>query len=139
MENQRVEAAIQDSDRWFRSAELQYAGKIYDKALYSLEMSLEIAMKAFFISCEMDFPKSHNIGDSFAGAVKRMGKMTPKGFRDNAAGIIDTFQALLNYRNASGYSFDGRIGQEEFRRKYEETLPGVEKARAEIMAAITSL
>ncbi|MCL4380983.1 MAG: HEPN domain-containing protein [Candidatus Marsarchaeota archaeon] len=109
--------AIEGAKRWLISAELNAEHGSYDSALYSLEMSVEIAMKAVLLSIGIDVPKAHGIGDVFAASV-RSDKRIPEEFKQQAAKTVEIFNALLGLRAASGYMFETNAKMEEFKAKY---------------------
>ena len=97
----------------------------HDNALFSLEMAVEVALKAVMYSLGVDIPKTHAIGDLLEAAVGQ-GRV-PKRFKAELGATIATFNALLALRSASGYSFATRATLEGLRRKYDSL---VERAEA---------
>ncbi|EQD35113.1 HEPN domain protein, partial [mine drainage metagenome] len=110
--------AIGSAKRWLASAELNARHGSYDSALYSLEMSVEISMKAVLMCIGIDVPKTHAIGDIFASSVKS-DKRIPKVFKEHVEESVDVFNALLGLRAASGYIFETKTTMEELKAKYE--------------------
>lgn len=125
MENKRAMDAISDSNDWLKSAEIQIKNGLYSKALYSLEMSLEIALKAIMISLNADSLKSHNVIDAAEKTIEINKDKISIGFIKKEPEIKNLFILLLMYRNASGYSFDSNISKEEFKKKSEELVDKV--------------
>ena len=89
------------------------------KILYSLEMGVELSIKALLLYHGIDFPKSHNI---LAAVVSLLSsdKIDDDEIRENAELIISTFHALLDLRSASGYSYESSYSHEFFIEKAEE-------------------
>ncbi len=101
MEN-KARAAIEDSERWLSTAKLSENSGSFDIALYSAEMSLEIAMKALLTKKGVDYPKKHDIIDYFKVSIGSKG--IPKELKDESQSIIRTFSELLDLRNSAGYN-----------------------------------
>ena len=126
MEHEGIaEEAIGSAKRWLVSAELNAGKGNYDSALYSLEMSVEIAMKAVLLSIGIDVPKSHRIGDVFAASV-REDKRLPDEFKSHIGECTDIFNALLGLRAAGGYMFEAKTTMGELKDEYERYRKGAE-------------
>jgi HEPN domain-containing protein len=119
MEHEGIaDEAVRSAKRWLVSAELNAGKGNYDSALYSLEMSVEIAMKAVLLSIGIDVPKSHRIGDVFTASV-RDEKRLPEEFKRHVEECVDIFNALLELRAAGGYMFESKTTMDELRTEYE--------------------
>ncbi|MHB1439890.1 MAG: HEPN domain-containing protein [Cuniculiplasma sp.] len=114
---------IGSAKRWLASAELNASHSNYDLAIYSLEMSVEISMKAVLMHIGIDVPKTHAIGDIFTSSVKS-DKRIPKDFKGHIEESVDVFNALLGLRAASGYIFETKTTMEELKAKYEHYKKG---------------
>lgn len=131
MENDRIDAAIETSKLWFKAAEDTRKGGSYNVSLYSLEMSLEIALKAILMAVNMDPPKTHDIGN----VVKRvLNRLENKNIDDQEiTEMVDLFYVLLGLRNESGYMYDSRISNAALKelvdKYFEPTQKGLEKCR----------
>ncbi len=110
--------AIDSAKRWLVSADLNAGAGNFDSALYSLEMSVEISMKAVLLSINIDVPKEHRIGDIFDASINT-DKRIPKEFRQHAADTVNIFNALLELRTASGYMFETKTTIKDLKVKYE--------------------
>ena len=105
MVNQNLaERALADAEEWLQSANKLREINAGPKILYSLEMGVELSIKALLLYHGIDFPKSHNI---LAAVVSLLSSdIIDDEIRENAELIISTFHALLDLRSASGYSYD---------------------------------
>lgn len=116
-----IENAIETSKNWYETARLAASGGIYSQALYSLEMSVEIAFKAVLISVHVDVPKVHDIR-----RVIRMhltgNNLLPKTFLEGLEGFLDTFETLLRMRSMVGYGFEGILDKEQMLKQFETLL-----------------
>ncbi len=110
--------AVESAKRWLVSADLNAEAGNFDSALYSLEMCVEISMKAVLMSINIDVPKAHRIGDIFSASISE-DKHVPKEFKQKSADIINVFNALLELRTASGYMFETKTTMKELKIKYE--------------------
>lgn len=131
-------AAVGSAKRWLASAKAAAGIGSYDSALYALEMSIEISLKAVLFSLGMDVPKSHAIGDVFSYAVKE-NRSVPKELRNGLDGILDTFNALLELRAASGYIFETKTSLEGLKAKYDRYVGEVESASRVCEASVKSV
>jgi HEPN domain-containing protein len=98
----------------------------YDSAVYSLEMSVEIAFKAVLLALGVEAPKTHAVGDALTIAVAG-GMGIPKELKENVRDYVETFNALLDLRAAGGYMYEGSLSMDDLRRKYESNIAKAEK------------
>ncbi len=119
MVNQNLaERALADAEEWLQSANKLREINAGPKILYSLEMGVELSIKALLLYHGIDFPKSHNI---LAAVVSLLSSdIIDDEIRENAELIISTFHALLDLRSASGYSYESSYSHEFFIEKAEE-------------------
>ena len=59
MENKLIKLYIEDAKRWFAVAKLSMDNSLSDKAMYAMEMSLEMVLKAVLLAFGAEFPKTH--------------------------------------------------------------------------------
>jgi HEPN domain-containing protein len=118
--------AIDSARRWLGSARANASAGSYDTALYSLEMSVEIALKGLLFSLCVEVPKTHSIGDFVADAIKENGHL-PKRFEGEADKMVSTFNALIGLRSVSGYMFETKSTMKDLKEKYEEYENDAEK------------
>ncbi|EQD78786.1 HEPN domain protein, partial [mine drainage metagenome] len=116
------ERAIETSKNWYETARMAASAGIYSQALYSLEMSVEIALKAVLISIHVEVPKVHDIRK-----VVRMylvGNISvPQTFLSKLDVFLEVFDTLLRMRSMVGYGFEGTIDPEELRNQVDILLP----------------
>ena len=119
MVNQNLaERALADAEEWLQSADKLREINAGPKILYSLEMGVELSIKALLLYNGIDFPKSHNI---LAAVVSLLSSdIIDDEIRENAELIISTFHALLDLKSASGYSYESSYSHEFFIEKAEE-------------------
>ncbi len=55
------EGLIRRSDEFYLTAELQAERKMYDLAVFSLEQSLQLFLKATLLKLGVDFPRTHSV------------------------------------------------------------------------------
>ncbi len=123
MEDKKVAyEAIASAKRWLSSAKRVAGDGNYDAAVYSLEMAVEIAMKAVLISLGIESPKVHNIRGAMQQAVMESRRI-PKDFKDRVPEMFSTFNALLDLRAVGGYIFETRTGLGELEKRYAELEP----------------
>jgi HEPN domain-containing protein len=127
MEDKGIAAdAIASAKRWLASAKANAAARNYDTALYSLEMAVEIALKALLFSLGADVPKTHFIGD-FVMQIVKEDKHIPNELSGSINNIIETFNALVTLRSVSGYIFETRTLVHELKDKYDKYFKEAEK------------
>ncbi|MHB8372838.1 MAG: HEPN domain-containing protein [Thermoplasmataceae archaeon] len=97
--------AISNSRSWYLSAEINAERNQYDIAVYSLEMAMEIAFKAFLLKFHMDVPKSHNIGNLILNKLHES-KLISTENAEKLKGYVEEYYDLLRMRNVAGYSYE---------------------------------
>lgn len=107
--------AIRDAEQWFKSATLNKQAENFSKCVYSMEMAVEIALKAILILSGRDFPKRHDVFDMLEETVLGNPGKFSKEFIEKLPEIRRTFRVLLSSRAASGYGFDSQGKEEDFR------------------------
>ena len=120
MVNTRLaERALADAEEWLQSAEKLREINAGPKILYSLEMGVELSVKALLLYHGIDFPKTHNI---FAALVNLISsdKFDDAEIKENSELIFSTFHALLDLRSACGYSYESSYSSEFFIEKARE-------------------
>ena len=110
--------AIESAKRWLSSSVANASAGNYDLAVYSLEMSAEIALKALLFFTGVDAPKTHSIGDMVMRAVKEDATLSKKLGKDIDE-FVHTLNSLSTFRSISGYIFETRSTLEDMRVKYE--------------------
>ena len=110
--------AMGTARRWLSSAKLNAKVGNYDSALYSLEMAVEISMKALLLSLGMEVPKVHDICDIVSDALKNDRRIQHQ-LKGRMSSSIDTFNELLGLRSVSGYVFETGTSLKELKEKYE--------------------
>ncbi len=129
-------AAISDAEDWFKTGRAAADVKAYNSALYSLEMAVEIAIKAVLLKLKIDVPKEHNILRLIESFKEE--KTLSQNFIKNTLMIEDTFKALLEFRNISGYRFQYGVSKELLKQRYikyeEPALRVVELCKKEVSA-----
>ncbi len=127
MEIGEAKSAIKDAKEWLKSARLMKENGLYGKAVYALEMSLEIAMKAVLIATHKDFPKKHDISDLLEDAVLIDKKKFPNKFVDELDEMKSVFSDLLRLRNIGGYSFRSGSAEGLLKKEAADKIDSVEK------------
>lgn len=121
MEVSKALAALENGETWFGSANSNFRDGHYSVALYSLEMSAEIALKAVLLSVKVNAPKIHDVSvlaAKYADEDKRLAAI-----KDNEKFIRDTFRDLLMYRNSAGYMFEYRKSEDDFKDIVSDYMP----------------
>lgn len=118
--------AIESARRWLNSARINAAAGSYDAALYSLEMSVEIALKGLLFSLGRDVPKTHSIGDVVMDALRESKKL-PKELAANPDKIVGLFNSLIALRPVSGYIFETKSSLRDLKGKYEKYVDEAEE------------
>lgn len=100
-----VKKAIETAKDWLETADITLSAKRYEQSIYSLEMSVEIALKAVLIELNVDVPKVHDIRN-VAVTFLRGNSKVPKQFLLDLGGFLTDFDTLLRLRSAVGYGFE---------------------------------
>ncbi len=139
MEDKKVAYnALGSAGRWLNSGRINSNGGNYDAALYSLEMAVEISLKAVLLSLNFDAPKTHAIGDFVKEAVRGNGKV-PEEFRSSLPETLSVFNALLELRSVSGYIFESEKELKELGKMYSELRPKAEEAVKKCNNAVNAI
>lgn len=112
--------AIDNAKVWLDTADVTMKGRIYTTALYSMEMAVEIALKALLMEFGINVPKLHNVTNTLKALFEEKRSALPKEFRDKETLILDTYTELLEIRPLVGYIFEmnASIDVEEKAKKY---------------------
>ena len=108
--------ALKNADEWLLSAKELDKIRVPSKVLYSLEMGVEMSLKALLIYHGIDFPKSHNILPVVANLISSS-EFDDTEIKKYSNEIFSTFHALLDIRSASGYSYESSFDNEFFLEK----------------------
>ncbi|MHB1708590.1 MAG: HEPN domain-containing protein [Thermoplasmataceae archaeon] len=117
-----VERAMETSKNWYETARIAASAGIYSQALYSLEMSVEIALKAVLISLHVEVPKAHDIRKVVRVYIAG-NKSLPHTFLNKLDNILEVFESLLRMRSMVGYGFEGVLDKEELQKQVNVMLP----------------
>ena len=108
--------ALKDAEEWLLSAKELDKAKVASKVVYSLEMGVEMSLKALLIYHGIDFPKSHNILPVVANLISSS-EFDDTEIKKYSNEIFSTFHALLDIRSAGGYSYESSFDNEFFLEK----------------------
>ncbi|MGC8561579.1 MAG: HEPN domain-containing protein [Thermoplasmata archaeon] len=105
--------AIKTAEDWISTAETMLDKKIFNIALYSEEMGVQIALKAVMLSMGIEPPKTHNIIESLEATVLDSSRF-PKKYKEDLKEITRSLlPELLRNRQMSGYTFNFRIDKKD--------------------------
>ncbi len=127
MESKLALKAVDTAKDWLVSAQANLEKKKYNLSIYSMEMSLEIALKAVIISLNVDFPKTHFMHDEFERVTKLNSRVLPEGLKSKSSEILDEFDLLIQNRNVGGYTFSSNISNEDLKSLAEDNITKVEE------------
>lgn len=99
-------SAMENANMWLRTAEAAMKCDIYTTALYSMEMSVEIALKAVLMEFGINVPKVHNITSTLRSVFAEKRNALPKEFAEKEESILETYSDLLELRQLVGYTFE---------------------------------
>ena len=116
------EYSIEMAKNWLRTAELSDKEGIPQTSLYSMEMSMEIAMKDVLESIGVDIPKTHYIERIFRKEI--YAHKTSRGFIEKVPMMLDIFSELLRLRPLGGYGL-GNLSKEEAVKMVKKMMPRV--------------
>ncbi len=106
---------------WLLAAEVTSKAGISGQSLFSLEMSVEIALKAVLLSVNADVPKVHDIRSVINVHLKN-NSVLPKKFLENLPGYMKVFEELIRERAPAGYGFES-MERGEFKAQMKELMP----------------
>jgi len=118
--------ALADAEEWLQSAKKLSEINAGPKILYSLEMGVELSLKALLLYHGIDFPKTHNILTAVVGLISSDDFDDTK-IKENSELIFSTFHTLLGLRGASGYSYESSFSRQFFIEKANQYLEPVDQ------------
>lgn len=127
MERKEELDALSDSRGWLRTAISSAEKGDYNIGIYSLEMAVEIALKAVLISLNVAYPKTHDIMAIFVSAIDKGRSSLPNEFVENETFIVDTFRELLKMRGPAGYTFSSNFNIKDLKGDFKKYLVSAEK------------
>ena len=113
--------AIVDAKQWLSIAEKSIEVEAYSKAIYAMEMGVEVSLKSLLLANGVDFPKTHNIIPYIKELVSS-DQFKDLEIRNNLDQLLSTFHALLDLRTASGYSYESSLDSAFFKERAEKYL-----------------
>ncbi len=105
--------AIKTAESWIKTAETMLDKKVYNTALYSEEMAVEIALKAVMLAMEIEPPKVHNITEIVETNVLNSDRFPRKYKEETREMTRSLLPELLRSRQISGYTFNYNINQKD--------------------------
>ena len=133
-----ADEAIRTAESWIKTAETMLGGKVYNTALYSEEMAVEIALKAMMLSIGIEPPKVHNIIESVETNVLDSNNV-PKKYKEELKEITRSLlPELLRNRQLSGYTFNYNINQKDLEKLAVKYLEASKKAVETCKKAVDS-
>ena len=111
---------IAEAKSWLKSGILNQEGKNYSKSVYALEMTLEMALKSVVASSGRDAPRRHDIIPPLEELILSKPKIFSTEFKNSFISIKPVFMELLVVRQASAYSYETSIKEEDFRTIFEQ-------------------
>lgn len=122
--------AIETAESWIKTAETMIEKKVYNTALYSEEMAVEIALKAVMLSTGVEPPKVHNIMESMESGVLALDRF-PKKYKEEIKRILRVLlPELLRTRQLSGYTFNYTVNKKDLEVLAKKYLKEAEDAVA---------
>ena len=119
--------ALEDAKRWFKVGMLAGEHGDYNIGLYSLEMSIEIALKGVLTKLGVVYPKVHDVIPLVMKVFTEKRSKLPKEFVENETFIVDTFRELLKRRGPAGYTFSSNIKIADLKGDFNVYSKAVEK------------
>lgn len=126
MENKLMSLYIADAKRWFIIAKLSRENDLNDKAMYAMEMSMEMVLKSILLAFGTEFSKTHNISELLMSELRKA-KLDAKT-NEELRSWLDTFDYLLEFRNASGYRAQSSMTDADFKDKADKKFAIVKEA-----------
>ena len=133
-----ADEAIRTAESWIKTAETMLGERVYNTALYSEEMAVEIALKAVMLSIGIEPPKVHNIIESVETNVLDSNNV-PKKYKEELKEITRSLlPELLRNRQLSGYTFNYNINQKDLEKLAVKYLEASQKAVETCKKAVDS-
>ena len=126
----KSKGAIESAEAWLRTAEITRKNEDYDISAYSLEMSLEITLKAVLIALNVNYPKVHDMTIALRKQLKSNKKISVEDAnRFNEYMFI--LSDLIRLRPIGGYFFDDtndKASEKELENLVSKYTPKVKEA-----------
>ncbi len=107
--------AIDTAESWLETANTMAGKGIYNTALYSEEMAVEIALKAVMLAVDVEPPKIHNIIEIMENNTLLSRKIPKEKYSDVKRIVRTLLPELLRSRQTSGYTFNYNIDRKELK------------------------
>ena len=133
------ELAIREAKAWLKAGKILKENGLYSKALYSLEMSLEVSMKGVLIAMHKNYPKRHDVSDVLEAIIPANEKRLPPDFVESFAKTVKMFRNFLRLRNLAGYSFEDEVREEVFESSVMKSFSDIERCVALSEKAVAAL
>ncbi len=105
--------AMKIAKNWLLTAETMADKKIYNTALYSEEMAVEIALKALLLSFHVEPPKMHNIIEIVDSKIINSEKLSKEKREEIKEITRYLLPELLVNKQVSGYAFNYNIDKKD--------------------------
>ena len=104
--------AMERAYRWHQSAIRAYEDERWDDVVYSLEMSVEQALKAMLILFGIEYPKKHDISNIY---IELKEKQIPDWFKDKIDNQADLLKDLVRLRGNAAYGYVAGLKKNDFK------------------------
>jgi len=105
--------AMKIAENWLFTAETMAEKKIYNTALYSEEMAVEIGLKALLLSFHIEPPKIHNIIEIVNSKIINSEKLSKEKREEIKEITRYLLPELLVNKQVSGYTFNYNIDKKD--------------------------
>ena len=104
--------AVERAFRWYQGAKRAYEDERWDDVIYSLQMSVEQALKAILILFGIEYPKKHDVSTIY---VELKQKQIPEWFKEKINNHVDILKDLIKLRGKAAYGYIDGLKKDDFK------------------------
>lgn len=104
--------AVERGFRWYQGAIRAYEDERWDDVIYSLQMSIEQALKAILILFGIEYPKKHDVSTIY---VEIKQKQIPEWFKEKIDNQLDILKVLIKLRGKAAYGYVDGLKKDDFK------------------------
>lgn len=104
--------AVERAFRWYQGAIRAYEDERWDDVIYSLQMSVEQALKAVLILFGIEYPKKHDVSTIYADLKQ---KLIPEWFKEKIDNQVDILKDLVKLRGKASYGYVDGLKKDDFK------------------------
>jgi HEPN domain-containing protein len=104
--------AVERAFRWYQGAIRACEDERWDDVIFSLQMSVEQALKAILILFGIEYPKKHDVSTIY---VELKQKQIPEWFKEKIDNQVDMLKNLVKLGGKAAYGYVDGLKKDDFK------------------------